>query len=269
MRILLRNDGKGNEYVWHDATYENERYYLIENDVRGREVYETHIAAFEGHTKSNYVVCRRCGEFIENTPEKIEEHYKKREAKRDCTNCGYLTFNRGGTPNRTLVKNENGTYRVTETFDTEIFCNSSYYRKRMEEVDHNKQCVFHWCRRDGVRPLNDVFTNYPGAFDTAITVDTLIKKKYKLDGYEGGYFIYDMKSRGTIKACVNSLGIVVCFRVSSNGNKLFFYYSEKYKKMFMTGYYDSHYMTQIPHWFKENKYEEAVAKIKALYEGEN
>ena len=193
MRILLRKDNKGNRYVWHEAIYDNERYYLVEHGIKGECVWETRIAAVEDHIKSNYVKCRRCGELIENTPEKIEEHYREREASRNCTNCIYLTFNKSNTPNRTLVKKDNGQYEITETFTSEIYCNSNYYRKRMDEVDYNRQCVFHYCRKDGVRPLSDVFANYPGAFDSAITVDALTKKKYKLDVYNGEYFIYDMR----------------------------------------------------------------------------
>ena len=268
MRILLRRDDKGNEYVWCDATYKNECYYRTVNNAE-TEVYETNIAAVEGHISGDYVVCCCCGEVIPNTPEEIEKHYRKMEADKDCTNCRYLTFDNYPNKKRKLVDLGDGTYDVTENFTSHLYCNANYSRRRVEDVNLRNSCIFYRCRQQGVRPPRDIFAVYPGAFDKAITVDTLIEKKYKLDGTDNGYFLYDMKSRGTIKACVNSLGIVECFRVSSNGDKVYFYYSEKYDRVFMANRWDRNYMTSMPYWFRENKYEEALKKIRALYEGAN
>ena len=269
MRILLRRDDKGKEYVWCDATYKKERYYRLLNGCEV-EVYETNIAAVEGHEKANYVICNCCGEAITNTPEEIEKHYKKSENSKDCTQCRFLSFD-NYTPDkkRQIVALGEGKYDITENFTSSLYCNSTYSKRRVEEVNLRSNCLFYRCRMQGTRPPRDIFANYPDAFETLITVDTLIEKKYKLDGNEDGYFLYDMKSRGTIKACVNSLGIVDCFRVSSNGDKVYFYYSEKYDRVFLGSRWDRNYMTSIPHWFREAKYEEALKKIRALYEGAN
>lgn len=270
MRILLRVYGD-NEYVWKDATYKNERYYLTDPESGWEtEVFETNIAAVEDHAGGDYVVCMNCGEVIPNTPEAIEAHFVEKESTRDCTNCRYLQFdsNRRNL-SRTLVDQGNGVYTITENFESNLYCNSTYYRKRVEDVDFASTCTFYRCRQVGTRPPRDIFSNYPNAFDTAITVDTLIEHKYKADGKDGRFFLYDMKSRGTIKACVNSLGIVECFRVSSNGGKLYFYYSERYDRVFMDTGWDRNYVMSLPYWFRENKYEEAMKKIRALYEGAN
>lgn len=272
MRILLRRDEKNNAYVWCDATYKNERYYRT-IDGTETEVYETNIVAVEGHTSANYVVCCCCGEVIPNTPEEIEKHYKKMEDEKDCTQCRYLSFDSFlNNKKRQLVDLGDGRYDVTETFTSSLYCNANYSRRRVEEVNLRNSCVFYRCRQQGVRPPRDIFAVYPDAFDKAITVDALVDangKPLKFDGLDDGYFLYDMKSRGTIKACVNPLGIVECFRVSSNGNQIYFYYSEKYDRVFMASRWDRNYMSSMPYWFREAKYEEALKRIRALYEGAN
>jgi hypothetical protein len=268
MRILLRRDDKGNEYVWKDATYKGEKY-IVNNGVQDVQVYETNIVAVEGHEKAGYVVCKTCGEFVKNTPEEIAKHYETMEKNRDCSKCCYVSFDNNRKIHREMVDNGDGTYSVTEEFKSELYCGNNYYKKKVSEMDIRKQCIAYACRRNGMRPPKDIFAAYPGVFDTAITSDVLLEKKYKLEGHDGKYFLYDMKSRGTIKACVNKSGIVECFRVSSNGDKLYFHYSEKYDKLFYTGGYNGTYEEGKPSWFRETKFNEALEKIRALYKGAN
>lgn len=267
MRILLKHVGD-KMYVWKNATYKNEKYYIIE-DSREIQVNETNIASVEGQEGIGYVVCNNCGALIKNTPEEIEKHYTERENNRDCTKCEFLAFeNNVRNKDREVVAAGNGTYHITEKFTSELYCQRNYYSKRkVTHPDIARICTFYDCRRNGVRTPSSIFVKYPGAFDTVITVDALNAKKLKYDEYTGQYFLYDMKSRGTIKACVNQAGIVECFRVSSRGNLMYFYYSEKYDKMFFADSYSSTYTEGCPTWFRADKFEEAHQRIKALYEG--
>lgn len=259
MRILLRNyDDK--PYVWKDAEYKDEQYFLD-----GKRIYETEIAAVDG-IKTDHVVCKTCGEVILNTPEAIEAHYAKRERERDCASCERLQFSRNEPmPKRKLVDIGNGTFQVTEEFTSKLFCKDGWRTREMTDQYTLQRCSYMQCRANGVRQFNDIFHKYPGVFDTTVTVDALLAKKFKYNGTQGSYFVYDMRSRGTIKALVNKLGIVECFQVSSNGAKVRYYYSEKYDKLFYAS--NVIYIEGYPCWFREAKFDEAHDKIKALYEG--
>ena len=265
MRILIRRDN-GNEYVWKEANYHDEGYWV---NVDGSEihVHESNIAAVDGHVKTNYVVCRSCGKLIENTPEAIMQHYTEMENSKDCAKCEHLSFSNVITVDRKLVDNGDGTFHVVDNYDSELYCRSNYYKKSMKDIDLAKECKLYACRRNGVRAPNDIFLRYPEVFNTSITVDVLTEKKLKLDGYKDNFFMYDMKSRGTIKACVNKCGIVECFQISSNGDRILFYYSEKYDKLFYSTGYRGRYEEGKPSWFRQNKYDEALEKIRALYKG--
>ena len=265
MRILIRSYD-GNEYVWKDAIFKDDKYYITENGLDAW-IREIDIAAVQDHVDVNYVICKHCGEKIQNTPEAIEKHFADAEKSRDCTKCRYLAFdNNVANIQREIVKNEDGTYHVVQKFTSELYCNN-YFKKKINDPRANNHCPFYQHRKAGVRGVNSVFVNYPGAFDTVITSDVLIAKKFRSDGHNGRYFLYDMKSRGTIKACVNMSGIVECFLVSSHGDRMYFYYSEKYDKLFYTDGYKGNYIEGCPSWFRENKFEEAHKRIKALYEG--
>jgi hypothetical protein len=265
MRILLRNHG-GNEYVWKDATYKDDNYFITANNQTIR-IDEVQIVTIDGQAGQGHVVCKCCGELIENNPIAIQAHYEKRERERDCTNCNHLTYSRDKERiERTLVPLGNGKHRIKDEIIAELMCGASGWSAvKLTSPEVNRICVYNKCRRSGVRGPNDIFSKYPGVFDTTITADVLAAKKFKFENYNGSHFVYDMKSRGTIKACVNKSGIVECFSVSSNGNRVRFFYSEKYDKMF---YSDGHnYVEGKPYWFREVKFDEAYKKIKALYEG--
>lgn len=264
MRILLRH-WNDKDYVWKEASYKDSQYY-IEEDGNEYMIYETDIAAVEGHTMVGYVACIACGELIKDTPEDIEAHYRKRETERDCTKCNKLRFERNeDNVKRELVENEYGSYDVTEKFTSRLFCGNTYSRIPCDSHRVAQVCKFYNCRRQGVTRMNDIFAAYPGVFDTVITADVLAEKKLRFDGYSNDYFKYDMKSRNTIKACVNKSGIVECFWASSNGSGCYFYYSEKYDKLFYRN--GAHYLDGKPYWFRDAKFEELHKRVKALYEG--
>lgn len=260
MRILLRKSDS-NEYVWKEATYKKGHWY-----VGGIEISETNIAAVDGHNTEGKAMCSFCGEIIDNTAEAIQAHYEKNESERDCTKCEHLAYDSDKKQiNRSVVALKDGTHQVKDEFIATLMCGISWQKRSLNDEYLSRYCKHFQCRRHGVGEFPDTFSKYPGVFDSAITSDVLVAKKFRFDGYDGKYFLYDMKSRGTIKACVNKSGVVECFRVTSNGTALYFYYSEKYDKMFYNN--GSTYAESKPYWFRDAKYDEAHKKIKALYEG--
>lgn len=266
MQILLKSYGT-KEYVWEKAAYKNGHYYVT-LDGEDILVNKTNIVSVKG-IDTNKVVCNYCGEFIDNTPEAIEAHFAKSESKKDCINCEYLKFgnNKNGLK-RIITQDSNGHYFVKEEFSSDLYCGAN--RLHMESIENkayvHANCPHLRCRYNGVGKPTEFFHKYPGAFDTAITVDNLNANKLRFDGRNGGYFLYDMKSRDTIKACVNNSGIVECFRLSmySTGTH-YFVYSEKYDKLFFRS--GSNYEENAPYWIKQYKLDEMKKKIKALYEG--
>ena len=268
MRILLRSfDGK--EYVWKDATYSKEQFY-----IDGKKVEETNIAATDGHNMENHVICAFCGEIVENNESAIEKHYADMESKRDCKSCDKLYVDGDeDTLSRNITDNGDGTYNVVQTMKARLYCRGYYSRYDIDSKRAKEICKFLQCRRTGMRKPTDLFSVYPDVFDSVITVDVLAKQKFKF--FKKGYvsyggdscrnlYLYDMKSRGTIQACVNSSGIVECFKASSAGNTYYFFYSEKYDKLFWAKY--GTYREGRPGYFSAKKFEEVYKKAKALYE---
>lgn len=263
MQILLRRYD-GEDYVWKTATYEGETYYI--NDKNGKyRIRDVQIAAIKENEYADYVVCASCGKMIRNTPEEIEKHYAEMEAKRDCSQCGHVRFANREIESR-IIEEEDGTCRVTEVFAADIRCGVvNWSPTEIKDAVRRGSCIYTACRKKGTRKPNSVFMKYPGAFDTAITADMLQAKKMKYDGFEDDFFLYDMKARGTIKACVNKAGIVDCFMVHYRGSMLWYKYSEKYDKLFYIN--GNSYEEGYPHWLKEAKFNELHEKVKALYEG--
>lgn len=264
MQILLRRYGN-EEYVWKKAVYKSEVYYITDKNGCETRIRDVEIVAVKDNEYAEYVVCTNCGALIKNTPEDIEKHYTEMEAKRDCASCSDVKFADKLLQKRTLEKVDDG-YLVTETFTGSPRCAViSWSPCSIDSAVKKGICKFVACRKKEMRPQNSIFFRLPGVFDSAITVDVLNANKYKYDGADGDCFVYDLRSRGTIKACVNSAGIVDHFIVSSKGNRVIYYYSEKYDKMFYKNGYE--YIEGKPYWFTETKFNEAYQKIKALYKG--
>lgn len=260
MRILLK-EYQGKAYVWKDATYENECYL-----VDGNHIEEVCIASVMDHPATGMVICNNCGALIPNTPEAIAEHGNARANERDCIKCNHHTFDR----NRTITKEElvptsDGRYKVVQEFESRLYCQQSYYMREVNSSDAIRNCIYLKCRNAGMRKPRGILAVQPDAFNSAITVDILKAKKLGYVEYDGKYFRYDMRSRGTIQACVNSSGIVECFNISSRGNRMDFYYSERYDKLYYNDF--GWYKEGCPNWFRREKYDEALEKIRALYEG--
>lgn len=267
MNVLLRSYND-KHYVWKPATWINGTYFLFENDVRGSEIRQSNIIDVADDIRGGYVKCKNCGKLILNTPEAIEQHFEETEAKKDCLKCSHVTPS--GSKFNIQTKYEpigDGVYAVKSTFNTRLVCNVGWYTNDIHNKDAKANCIYAKCRRYGVQAIDDIFVKYPNLFNKHITVDVLKKYKYVCEGYLDGYYEYDLKCRGTIKACVNELGIVDHFSVHTRGCEYNVYYSAQYGKAFFIDWnkYDENWQNYIG----EAKYNQFIAKLLKLYSEEN
>ena len=267
MEILLKTyDGK--KYVWKEATWDGESYLVEDETGFTSGYYTTDILAIRNDDRIGYVVCKNCGQLIKNDPESIEQHYASEEAKKDCLNCPYVRdYDRVSDKTVTRTPNGDGTYRVSQSYNTKLGCSYGYYTVDINKESVKNNCIHYSCRHYGMKSINDVFVNYPEPFVQQITVDALIAKKYPLEQYREGHFEYDMKSRGTLKACVNDSGIVDHFLVIKNGYRYTLYYSDKYNMLF--GARGRNYDINRPDWMSDDRRECIANKISKLYKEAN
>jgi hypothetical protein len=267
MKILLRKyDGK--YYVWKDAIYKKDRFYVVDDYHGHVEVNLWHIIAIKDDNRKDFVVCSRCGEMIKNDPASIEAHYAAREAQRNCFNCPSLKKSINKSLGANFAKNDDGTYNVNETYNAYLRCGRQWYNSpTIDSKEAKKICTFYECRNGGVRPIEDIFTQYPGLFDKHVSVDVLNDKKFPYECMKTGYFEYDLKCRNTVKACVNEIGIVDHFIVKVRHHSYITFYSAKYDKLFfcLDG---RNYTDLMPYDMSETKYNQAKAKISTLYKEE-
>ena len=266
MEVLLRSNCDRN-YGWKNAIWRNGRYYLVDEFGFENQIREVDILAVRNDERIGKVICGYCKEIIDNNEESIRRHYEEQEAKRNCLECEHLEIGRRDQTNRVYTPTEDGKYAVTETYIANLLCdfNWSSYDINSDRAKH--YCMYTQCRRYGVNQINDIFVQYPEPFVRQITVDVLNAKKYQCEGCQGGFFIYDMKSRGTLKACVNELGIVDHFIVGYRGWIYKMYYSDKYNKLFT---YDSgRYGNDAVAKTSESKVNSTIAKISELFKEEN
>lgn len=262
MKILLRK--YGNEcYVWKDAIYvrKNGEYcFCIDEDL----ILQTNVLAIKDDDRAGYVTCNHCGTLIKNDPASIEAHFAEQEAKRDCFHCENMSIRRLDVRDIQYVKNNDGTYTRTETANVNLYCGRySWDRVPIDSPDAKAICKYAQCRKRGVSNIEDVFIQYPDLFDKQVAVDVLNEKNSSYDGYKNSFFIYDLKCHDAVKACVNELGIIDHFIINFRTHSAKAYYSAKYDKLFFA---DNDEYAEHP-WFdlSENRYNQAKAKISALY----
>jgi Zn ribbon nucleic-acid-binding protein len=262
MKILLRKYGS-KYYVWKDAEYSHGDFYV--EDYR---IFPKDILAVKDDNRKDSVMCGNCGEIIKNNPEAIEAHFAAKEAERDCFKCGSLRKSYYKSMEAEVTKNEDGTLTVKETYNAKLTCNNTWYNQPSIDTDAAKRiCTFYRCRNTGVMPIKDIFTQYDNPFDKSITVDVLQAKNLVAESYNREFFEYDLKCRNTVKACVNELGIVDHFVIKHRNSRFEVFYSAKYDKLFfcLNG---RDYTEDVPDSISQTKYDQAKAKISALFKEE-
>ena len=263
MEILLRRHGD-KYYVWKKARWEGGVYHITDENENEYDVDQSNIIAVKNDERVGYVQCQNCGKLIKNDPESIEAHYVEEENSRDCLKCMHMSAHRDKKIlDASCTKNADGTYNVTQTYVAKLLCHADYWTKDIDSDEAKRSCVYNRCRRCGVAQINDPFVKYPGLFDTFVTVDALIAKKYIYEQHSRGHFDYDLKCRGTLFACVNEHGIVDHFKLRYRGYTYNLYYSEKHNLLFFDKY--QKYEQDVPWGIPDKKIIQVKEKIAALY----
>ena len=260
MEVLLRKYGD-EYYVWKEANYSKGNFVFADGDSK---INQTSIIAIKNDNRKDFVECAHCGEVIRNDPESIEAHFAAQEANRDCLHCNELSYSNINSVGIQYVKNDDGTYTRTATDKVNLYCGRySWDRSPIDSPAADKKCKYTQCRRKGTREISDVFIKYPDLFDKQATVDTLNENNSVYEGYQKGFFVYDLKCHNAVKAYVNPLGIISHFTISFRTNTMKAFYSAKYDKLFFDDW--NGYSEDAPREISDNRYNQAKAKIFALY----
>lgn len=257
MKALLRKSGD-QYYVWKNVRYEKGDYI----DDEGYAHSETEFLTIKDGDVG-YVACNNCGAKIKNDPVSIEQHYATEEAKRNCLTCRNVHPESKYNKTISISKNDEGIYIVTETCKAgSLRCGYSWQRD-IDSVAARNGCVHYQCRRNGVRPYGGILMNTPDLFETQITSDLLIKKKYNFESTQVDAFLYDLKCRGTFFAVVNACGIVDHFMLRYQYNTYWFCYSAKYDKLFYAK--NGEYTEGKPRDLSDTKYDQIKKRVESLY----
>ena len=260
MEVLLRKFGE-DYYVWKEANYSKGEFVFADGDSK---INQTSIIAIRNDSRKDFVECAHCGEIIHNDPESIEAHFAAQEAKRDCFHCSELSYSNIGNIDAQYVKNDDETYTRAATDKVKLYCGKySWSRSPIDSPVADTTCKYRQCRRKGVREISDVFVKYPDLFDKQATADTLNEKNSSYKGYGCGFFVYDLNCHNAVKAYVNPLGIIDHFTISFRTNTMTAFYSAKYDKIFFENWKE--YSEDAPYNISDTRYNQAKAKISALY----
>lgn len=264
MQILLRQH-EGKYYVWKEAKLTKDGYVINSEE---RSINPIAILDVKANEEENYAVCVGCGAVIKNNPGSIEAHFAEREAQKNCLTCSNKIESSIHDRQITYIKNEDGSYSAMSTYKTSLSCRNGYFSiNNPSQETLMRNCIYYRCRRYGVKENHSIFTKYPHPFETQITVDTLLAKKCNYEGYNCGFFEYDLKLRGTLFACVNELGVVDHFRATWRNCYYSVYYSDKYDKLFFVDC--GNYTEKLPWSITVEKANKIKEKIVALYKEAN
>ena len=258
MRALLKN-------------YDNEQFVYVNvchdgKDFRtpdGKIVVETNIVDISRDNRNNYVKCGGCGELVKNTPEEIEKHWKAKAKNKNCLTCKKLSegYRKKDIKKTYSVDPQDPTkYIVKMKYSNELYCSNSWQSHPINTKASDECCMYYACKNATMYEIEDTFTKYPNLFEILPTVDMLIQKKWKLEVRHDDFMIYHHPTMTTLKARVNTKGIVYDFLI--NGCYLAMY-SKKYDKLFYCG--DSKYKTRFPYSLNVSKKDSAEIKIKELF----
>lgn len=267
MKALMR-DWNGEQLVYINVKHDG-NYFVDDN---GNRINTSQIVDVFRDNRSKYVRCSNCGELVKNTPEAIEAHWRAKADKKNCLQCNKMSEAYEKTPiKKTYVPdpNNHGKYIVTNKYAATLICRSGYYSRTIGTEAANENCKFLKCKNATYMPIEDLFTVCPHPFDTLPTVDMLLKKKWKLVGFErnNNYIAYSHPSLKSLQAHANSKGIVSYFSIRVGSRDWFFMYSKKYDKHI---YFDGiHYYVDFPSEVRSaSKSASAFAKVKELFEEE-
>ena len=264
MQALVK-DYNGEQFVYVPVKFQNKNF--VTNS--GEKIAETNIIDISRDNRGQYVMCSHCGALVKNTPEAIEAHRKEQENKRDCFKCGHMKtgYTSSLTRKRTFKPDPNspGNYIIKETWSTNCYCDYIWCSPDINSEEAKTHCKYCKCRGAEMESFTDTFLKYPGLFNVLPTVDMLLQKRWKFEMISSDYILYHHPRMTTLKAYVNSKGIVAQFGITVTGGGFFrLVYSKKYDKLFWLGG-NNKYKTSLPYNLTTERRDSVLAKIKELF----
>lgn len=232
MRVLLRSCPNGDQYVWKKAEMKDARTFALED---GTCVYQAGIVSISRDNRKKFVKCSSCGAIVRNTPEAIKEHTDRASTSASCFGCQYMREGDGKQLSAKYTLQEDGSYVVNTKKSTRLYCRASFRFYDINSPEAREVCRFKGCATAEMRPIEDVFTKYPGLFDDIITVDRILENGFteKIEYKHRGVTYYKLKGRNHITAIVNKLNIVDRFVICYRSQSFDVVYSKKYNKLFL------------------------------------
>ena len=262
MKILLR-DFNGEQYVWKTAKYNNQRFY-----VNGETVRQTNIVSIINDNRKKYIECSCCKQIFRRGDRKFQTHKENAIKPETCFGCAECQiYNRELARQKFEFDPDRGFIEKTE-YKVNLICrNSGYWSYHSIESDAAIQlCKKRQCADAVEIEIADFFTNYPGAFDDIITIDSLLDNGYNVqishtsNGYERDIITTDAYALGV---WINGLGIVDKFYVYVDGELHYLYYSKRYNELFYK--HRQNYDIWIPYNIPDDMVNEIKNKIATLY----
>ena len=257
MRALLKNY-KDEQLVYVNVKYEENKFFTAD----GERVIETNIIDIARDNRNQYVKCSVCGELVKNTPEAIEAHKEERAKQKNCLKCPFVREGYGKSKAKVAYSedsNNPGKYIVKRKYSVELVCGAKYYQPKINTPEADLCCQYYACRNASMIEISDIFTKNPNMFEVLPTVDMLIQKRWKFESRSDNNVIYHHPTMTTLKARVNSKGVVIEFIIAGYTAM----YSKKYNKLFYCG--GDKYNKTFPYGLNVNKKESAAKKIAELF----
>ena len=231
MRVLLRSCSNGDQYVWKKAEMKDAKTFALED---GNYVCQAGIVSISRDNRKKFVKCSSCGALIRNTPEAIKEHTNRASTSASCFGCPYMREGNGKQLSAKYTLQEDGSYVVNTKKSTKLYCRASFKFHDINSQEAREICRFKRCATAEMRPIEDIFTNYPGLFDDIITVDKILENGFteKIEYKHRGVTYYKLKGKNHITAIVNKLNIVDRFVICYRNQSFDVVYSKKYNKLF-------------------------------------
>lgn len=252
MKILLR-DYCGMPYVWMKAKYNNGNFC-----VNGEVVYESNIVSIINDNRKKYIQCSCCRQVFRRGDHRFEIHKRDAERPEICFNCPHLCINTTNHVKERLIANPDGSF--TRKFEDEVtlLCTKDWLNYDITSNGAIRNCIKRQCETATEMEINDFFTQYTGAFDDIITVDTLLDQGHDVVlNRTSSVLYYDLIDvpEYCIVAIINKIGIIDAFVVYHKGDSYTVFYSKKYDKLF---YGNNEYSVFCP----PNMTDETVSEIK-------
>lgn len=263
MKILLSRYNH-EHYVWKDATYKDKLFYVDDKSFK-----ESQIVSVMDFDVSNKIQCSICGkEFIKDSPE-WQQHITQTFDINRCANCRHVKEMNVLHQPKVCKQLDYGKFDIAHQYVSELKCGRTSWYSPDSILSNNAktQCIYNQCVKAKPIELSNFFTQYPGAFDSMITIDQIVKGKYAkiYNNYDGTISI-KLKSKNQIYAHINNKNIVEYFEVYYRKNHWRVFYSKKYKKFFTMN--SDNYVEWISYLYDipEAAREYIKQKIAALYE---